>query len=246
MTGRYCLTIIASSPEYFWMSDTLQARCTPRQVDDEIGERQRHEGDAMRVRTSINVIVVCVLLTTLTALDLSRAGAQRLSRDSSTPLDRFIAEYAERLGLDQETLAAIRTIVESSRAQGEPLRTELRQAQAQMRTLLSQEVPNEAAVMQQADAIGALDLAIRKQRLQVMLRIRALLTPAQRQELMRLQETWQARRRPEIMQACQAESIDLCPDAAPGRPHLACLEEHMAELSMACRTAIQSRKGDGR
>jgi hypothetical protein len=115
-----------------------------------------------------------------------------------------------------------------------------------MRTLLSQEVPNAAAVMQQADAIGALELAILKQRLQVMLRIRALLTPAQRQELMRLQETWQARRRSDIMQACQAESIEICPNAAPGRPHLACLEEHMAELSLACRTAIQSRKGDSR
>jgi hypothetical protein len=112
-----------------------------------------------------------------------------------------------------------------------------------MRTLLSQEVPNEAAVMQQADAIGALKLALLKQRLQAMLRIRALLTPAQRQELMRFQETWQARRRPDIMQACQAESLEICPDAAPGRPHLACLEEHLAELSMACRTAIQDHKG---
>jgi Spy/CpxP family protein refolding chaperone len=196
----------------------------------------------MRVRTSINVIVVCVLLTALTALDLSRAGAQRPSRDTSAPRERFITEYAERLGLDQETLAAIRAIVEASRAQGVPLRTELRQAYTQMRTLLSQEVPNEAAVMQQADAIGALELAIRKQRLQTMLRIRALLTPAQRQELMRLQETWRARRRPDIMQACQAESIEICPDAAPGHPPLACLEEHMAELSVACRTAIQGRK----
>ena len=102
-----------------------------------------------------------------------------------TPPDRFIAEYAERLGLNQETLATIRTIVEASRAQGETLRAELRQAYAQMRASLSQEMPKEAAVMQQADAIGALELAIRKQRLQAMLRIRALLTPAQRQELSR-------------------------------------------------------------
>jgi Spy/CpxP family protein refolding chaperone len=160
--------------------------------------------------------------------------------------DRFIAEHAERLGLDREILTAIRAIVEASRAPGETLRAELRQAQAQMRVLLSQEVPNEAEVMQQADAIGALELAVRKQRLQVMLRIRALLTPAQRQELIRLQEAWQTRRRPDIMQACQAESTDLCPDAAQGRPHLECLHEHMAELSEACRTAIQGRRGDRR
>src|SRR5215468_142374 len=180
----------------------------------------------MRVRTTINVLVVCVLLTVLTALDVSRAGAQRPSRDASAQPDRFIAEYAERLGLDQGTLAAIRTIVEASRAQGETLRAELRQAQAKMRALLSHEAPTEAAVMQQADTIGSLELAVRKQRLQVMLQIRALLTPAQRQELIRLQETWHTRRRPDIVPACQAESTDFCPDAAPGRPHLECLYEH--------------------
>ena len=200
----------------------------------------------MRVRTTVNVLVVCVLLTALTAPGVGRAGAERPPRDTSARPDRFITEYAERLGLDQETLAAIRTIVEASRAHGETLRTELQQAYVQMRALLSQEVPDEAAVMRQADAIGALELAARKQRLQVMLRIRALLTPAQRQELIRLQETWPRRRRPDFVPACQAESTDFCPDVAPGRPHLECLYEHMAELSEACRTAIQGRKGDGR
>ena len=200
----------------------------------------------MRVRTTSNIFVVCVLLTALTAPGVSRAGAERPPRDTSARPDRFIAEYVEPLDLDQETLATIRTMVEASRAQGETLRAELRQAYAQMRAQLSREVPDEAAVMQQADAIGALELAARKQRLQVMLQIRALLTPAQRQGLIRLQETWHTRRRPAIMQACQYESTDLCPDAAPGRPHLECLYDHMAELSEACRTAIQGRQGDGR
>jgi Spy/CpxP family protein refolding chaperone len=200
----------------------------------------------MRVRPTINVLVVCVLLTALTAPGVSRAGAERPPRNTSARPDRFIAEYAERLGLDKETLETIRTIVDASRAQEETLRAELRQAQAQMRTLLSQEVPSAAAVMQQADAIGALELASRKQRLQAMLRIRALLTPAQRQELIRLQETWHTRRRSALIQACQAESTDLCPEAAPGRPHLACLYEHMAELSEACRTAIEGSRGEDR
>jgi hypothetical protein len=91
-----------------------------------------------------------------------------------------------------------------------------------------------------------LELAARKQRLQVILQIRALLTPAQRQELVRLQETWDTRRRAEIMPACQAESTEICPDAAPGRLQLACLYEHTAELSEACRLALQGRKGDRR
>jgi hypothetical protein len=200
----------------------------------------------MRVRTTINVLVVCVLLTALTAPGVSRAEAERSPRDTSARPERFIAEYAERLGLDKETLVMIRTIVDASRAQGETLRADLRQAYAQMRALLSQEGPNEAAVMQQADAIGALELAARKQRLQVILRIRALLTPAQRQELIRIQETLHTRRRSDFMPACQAESTNFCPDAAPGRPHLECLYEHMADLSEACRSAIQGHKGDGR
>jgi Spy/CpxP family protein refolding chaperone len=200
----------------------------------------------MCVRTTIKACVVGVLLTALTAPGISRAGAERSSRDTNAQPDRFIAEHAERLGLTQETLTAIRTLVEASRGQQETRRAELRQAYAQMRALLSQEVPDEAAVMRHAEAISALELAARKQRLQIMLRIRALLTPAQRQELARLQEAWHARRRPDILQACQTESADLCPDAAQGGPHFACLHEHMAELSEACRGALQSRRGDGR
>jgi len=68
----------------------------------------------------------------------------------------------------------------------------------------------------------------------------------QRQELLRLQESWHTRQRPENMPACQAESTAFCPDATPGPPHLECLYEHLAELSEACRTALQGRRGEDR
>ena len=151
----------------------------------------------MRVRTASKALVVGVLLTVLTAPGVSRAGGERSSRDPNAPPEQVMAEHVEQLGLAPETLTAIRTIVEASRGPQETRRVALRQAYAQMRALLSQEVPNEAAVMRQVEAISALELAARKQRLQVMLRIRALLTPAQRQELVQLQEAWQTRRRPE-------------------------------------------------
>lgn len=199
----------------------------------------------MQVRTAVNALMVCVLLIALTAPGLSRAGSERPPRDAGAPPDRFIAEHAERLGLDQETLSTIRTIVDASRAQRKTLFAALQQAHAQMRVLLSQEMPHEAAVMQQADTIGALELAARKQRLQVMLRIRALLTPAQRQELMRLQAERHTHRRPDLVPACQAESAHLCPDTAHGRIHVQCLHDHMAQLSEACRAAIKDRRGDG-
>ena len=200
----------------------------------------------MRVRATIQALVVGVLLTVLAAPGVSRAGGERPSRDTNVQPERFIAEHAEQLDLPQETLTAIRTIVEAARGSQETRRVALRRAYAQMRALLSQEVPNEATVMQQVETINALELAARKQRLQVMLRIRALLTPAQRQELVRLQEAWHTRRGSDILPACQTESIDLCADAAQGRQHLACLHDHMTELSEVCRSALQDRRGDGR
>jgi Spy/CpxP family protein refolding chaperone len=110
-----------------------------------------------------------------------------------------------------------------------------------MRALLSQELPDEAAVMQQADAIGALELAERKNRLQAILQIRAVLTPAQRQELIRRWGELHSRRRSDLTQACQADSANLCPEARRGRALMQCLHNHLDELSETCRTAIQTR-----
>jgi Spy/CpxP family protein refolding chaperone len=48
---------------------------------------------------------------------------------------------------------------------------------------LEQEDPDEAAVMEQAEAIGALRTESRKQGLRTLLDVRALLTPEQRDDL---------------------------------------------------------------
>jgi Spy/CpxP family protein refolding chaperone len=195
----------------------------------------------MRIRTTIRALAVCVLLVGLTAPRSSYADSRRPPRDAGSQSDRFIEEQAEQLGLDEKTMAAIRTIVDGSRARGETLRAELRTANAQMRALLSQALPDEAAVMQQADTIGALELAERKNRLQAMLQIRTLLTSAQRQELIRRQGELYSRRRPDLMQACQADSTNLCPDATHWRSRMQCLHNHLEELSETCRATIQAR-----
>ena len=119
----------------------------------------------MRIRTTIKALAVCVLLVSLTAHGSSHADSRRPPRDAGSQSDRFIEEQAGQLGLDEKTMAAIRTIVDASRARGQTLRAELRTAYAQMRVLLSQDLPDEAAVMQQADTIGALELTERKNRL---------------------------------------------------------------------------------
>jgi Spy/CpxP family protein refolding chaperone len=195
----------------------------------------------MYIRTTIKVLAVCVLLVGLTASGSSYADARRPPRDAGSQSDRFIEEQAEQLGLDEKTMAAIRAIVDASRTRGETLRAELHTAYAQMRTLLSQELPDEAAVMQQANTIGALELTERKNRLQAMLRIRALLTPVQRQELIRRQGELHSRRRPDLTQACQTDSTNLCPEATHWRTRMQCLHDHVEELSETCRATIQAR-----
>lgn len=115
------------------------------------------------------------------------------------PPERFIEANAERLGLDEETLAAITAISEDSRERSEALREQLFEAHRKMHELLDADEPDEAAVMAQADATGALEVELRKERLRAMLRIRRLLTPEQRQELVRIREEmgpphWRERR----------------------------------------------------
>jgi len=203
--------------------------------------------------TAVKALVAGMLLASLTAPGLSDADAGRPQREfGPQPRREFGAqpgrfleeEYAERLGLAAETLAAIHTIVETSRSQSHTLRAQLHQAYMQMRRLLSQETPDPAAVMQQADTIGALELAERKNRLQAMLQIRALLTPAQRQQLLRLQRELPMRGRFGSQQDCQADSANLCPNADSWRARLQCLRDHLSELSEACSAALPPNRSE--
>lgn len=199
----------------------------------------------MPICTAVKALAACVLLASLTIPGHSHADAERPLRDAGSSPGRFIEEeYAERLGLEAETLAAIHKIVETVRLQSRPLWRELHQAHTQMRLLLSQETPDPAAVMRQADTIGALELAERKNRLQAMLQIRAILTPAQRQELVRLQGELATRGRSEGLHACQDDSAKLCSDATPGRVRLQCLRDHLEALSETCRAVIQRPRGE--
>lgn len=200
----------------------------------------------MSICTAVKALVVCVLLASLTVSGLSHADVGRPPREAGSHSGRFLEEeYADQLGLEAETLATIHTIVEEARRQGKALGAQLHQAYIQMRALLSEEMPDTDAVMKLADTIGSLELAERKNRLQAMLQIRSLLSPEQRQGLIRLQGEFSMRRRFEDQQACQADSANLCPNAASGRARIQCLRDHFETLSEACRAALQTRRGDG-
>ena len=103
-------------------------------------------------------------------------------------------KHAERLGLDAETLTQIRGISERAKEESSELHTKFREAKTTMRKLLSAEAPDKAAVMQQAEVMSEIMTSIRKIRLTALLDIRALLTPEQRQELIKIREERRSQR----------------------------------------------------
>jgi Spy/CpxP family protein refolding chaperone len=68
------------------------------------------------------------------------------------------------------------------------LEEEVRTLRGELRSLLDADAPGLAEVLAKADAVGAAETAVHKLRLRTMLGVRALLTPAQRAELVRIHD----------------------------------------------------------
>lgn len=152
----------------------------------------------------------------------------------------FVGHHADRLGLGEETQATIEEIVATSRAEGEELREQLRAARERMHELLSEEVPEEEAVLGQAEVIGGLETELHKHRLRSLLAIGAHLTPEQRAELARIREEGPFRRFRDLREACAEDLEALCADAGPGPRAFFCLRRHAEDLSGACAEALDA------
>jgi Spy/CpxP family protein refolding chaperone len=138
------------------------------------------------------------------------AAAGAREPDLRRPVGGLIERHAERLGLTGQPLAAVQAIVAASGERHAALLARLDAARAQMRELLSQPVPDAQAVMAQADAIGAIETDLHKNRLQAILDIRNQLTPEQRAELLRIRDEEHAKR------DAEAEHGECMQDHAPG------------------------------
>jgi Spy/CpxP family protein refolding chaperone len=165
-------------------------------------------------------------------------GSPDPDRDPGT----FIEENAEALDLDDETLAAIRSIVAESKGEGDQFHTELRELHDQMKTLLSQDSPDESVVMKQIETIGAVETEMQKHRLGTMLEIRALLSPEQREEMTRLRDESRGRWRRALRDACEADLEAWCPDADDRWSRKQCLRDQREKVSDECRDAIEAAR----
>jgi Spy/CpxP family protein refolding chaperone len=104
------------------------------------------------------------------------------------PEARLIERHAEQLGLDEETVAAVKKLADESREADQKAVEETRKAWERMRELLDQELPDEKALLEQAVAISRASGEAHKRRLLTTLRVRSLLTPDQRAKFMELRK----------------------------------------------------------
>jgi Spy/CpxP family protein refolding chaperone len=148
-------------------------------------------------RRTVLLLAVTLSLATLTGVARAQSpgepglpspgDARGKVRRPPSPAD-LLERNADRLGLDEVTRAKIREIAEAARDEGRGLEAPMRALHDEMRRLLDQETPDLEAVLGQAERIGGAETELHKVRLRSMLKIRALLTPAQREELVRIHE----------------------------------------------------------
>lgn len=154
----------------------------------------------------------------------------------------MLERHADEIGLDAATLARIRAVVAAGKADEDRLHRSLREARHALRDLLDAVPPDEAAVMRQAEVIGALETEALKHRLRTLLAVRPLLTDEQLARLHTLRE----RRFASLREACGDDVRRFCADEpGRGRGLIRCLRRHQDDLSAECRAALGDGIGPG-
>ncbi len=150
------------------------------------------------------LLLAPLLAGTVHAQDGKPAGAAPDKPAAAGPAHRMgppsladiIDRQAERLGLDAATKAKVDEVVDAAQPEMEKLRERLQKENQTMGELLAQDAPALDTVMKQADAIGNSETELQKLRLRTLLKVRALLTPEQRAELLKMQQDRRGHRGP--------------------------------------------------
>jgi Spy/CpxP family protein refolding chaperone len=223
-----------------------------------------------KARLKVAVATLCVVLALPMLAQAERLDGERIragqgprgskheGRRGPDP-GHFIDRHGDELGLDAETRASIQAIADASREESERARDAIRAQHEAMRDLLSQPMPDEAAVISQHDRIEALKSNQRKIRLEAMLAIRKLLTPEQRELLVGMRGEWRQgggecsgadgsgrgdcsrKGRHGPLAGCRSDVAKLCSESEPGRARLQCLDAEWENLSDDCRAAFEGR-----
>ena len=125
------------------------------------------------------------------------ASAQAARRGGGLAEARLVERSAKRLELDEKTVAAVKKLVADATAEEKKISEKLREESGKLREMLDEALPEEAALMKQAETVNGLSLDLQKLQLGTTLGVRKLLTPEQRTELMEMRKNMrqQPRRR---------------------------------------------------
>jgi Spy/CpxP family protein refolding chaperone len=134
-----------------------------------------------------------VLIAGAASADRDGRRGHRFGRHGPPPIDRILERHAERLGLSDEVQERVRELAAEAEQQAEPLRAAKQKERDALHALLAEDEPDADAVMRQAEAVGAAETEMHKQRLRTLLAVRALLTSEQRKELVKIFEEKRAR-----------------------------------------------------
>lgn len=101
---------------------------------------------------------------------------------------RLLKENAKELGISEATLSQIKELARKGRDSRAPLDDRLEDARDKMRELMQSDNPDRAKVMAIIEEAGRAEIALRQHDVDVLLQIRALLTPAQREAMKKLMQ----------------------------------------------------------
>lgn len=127
-------------------------------------------------------------------------------------------KMAERIGVSQEQVAQIREKVSAAQAEMKDSNVKMQQAAKQQIDLLSQDAPDEAAVMKLVDDIGALNIQIAKRRMKLILDVQKSLTAEQRAKLKEMTRSQMEERRERRRPASDKGATPAAPGAPPPPP----------------------------
>lgn len=101
---------------------------------------------------------------------------------------RLLKEHAKELGISDATLNQIKELARKGRDSRGPFDDKLEDARDKMRDLMQSDSPDRTKVMAAIEEAGRAEIALRQHDVEVLLQIRALLTPAQREAMKKLMQ----------------------------------------------------------
>lgn len=192
-------------------------------------------------------------LLALVALSLAAISAAAFPDGPQPPFEpegapeELIARHAAELGISEATIAQIRSLAEQHRAEREVIVAELHKQKLALREKLHAAQPNEAEVIALARTIGTLETDLSVARLTSLMRLHALLTPAQNEALHeKMRGRFHQRRAllDRTLAACEAEIAEHCDEAGgpPGHGLMCLVHKRATEqlaLSAQCEEALR-------